>query len=704
MTIATELSPLPTLLAGPIVRRVTAQQATIWLASSHELPLELRLFDANNNPVSQPGGLPTYQNSRPRPPQTSVQLGDNLWVTLLEAQPLQVHGSFPLDTLLSYELYDTDAQTILDLNEVCLNGETRPGFYIPSQIQVLAYGSCRKAHGLTFNDDDHMQDKDSLALLADHLQECIHNLAERPAMLFLVGDQMYADDVHPELLSFVQKLAVQLMGRDIPLPIAGCSSQFPIAQYKGLKTTCGLTSSSKYGHVLSFGEYAALYLVMLGNRVGFECSPAVPIQGAEVFKLDFYDSAKEEAFEQRSLFQFVQSQPQVRKTFANIPTYMNFDDHDITDDWNLSRSWYDAVRHNRDGTRVISNALAAYWAFQAWGNEPSTFAPWFIRRITNHLFDPEDPVKANAYDFHLWKLRRWNFVLPTNPPIFVTDSRTQRDFGRNNEPPHLMDRYALDWMRGEWLDITNKEQTPIIITATPVCGFSSIEWLQYFLYGLNRFLGNYITFLSASSLDVESWIANRRGFAFFMDTLLVRMNLRKVTFLSGDVHYSFANKALYINEKQPAGQEALHCIQFTSSALRNTPRNWRVVKIFLANWAVKTRSGVCNPETLPWWERVFFWRIFMRKIWKLRVNGISGQEEHQPDDTKRSWKHLLVWRRFRIRAGRLDIRPNPHWITSRPNIALVYLQKGEAYKQRLLSGDNREHNLIYQITPETTAS
>ena len=100
MTIATELSPLPTLLAGPIVRRVTAQQATIWLASSHELPLELRLFDANNNPVSQPGGLPTYQNSRPRPPQTSVQLGDNLWVTLLEAQPLQVHVTFSLTSLI----------------------------------------------------------------------------------------------------------------------------------------------------------------------------------------------------------------------------------------------------------------------------------------------------------------------------------------------------------------------------------------------------------------------------------------------------------------------------------------------------------------------------------------------------------------------------------------------------------------------------
>ena len=33
----------------------------------------------------------------------------------------------------------------------------------------------------------------------------------------------------------------------------------------------------------------------------------------------------------------------VRRVLANIPTYMMFDDHDFTDDWNLNPMWYDRV-------------------------------------------------------------------------------------------------------------------------------------------------------------------------------------------------------------------------------------------------------------------------------------------------------------------------------------------------------------------------
>ena len=37
----------------------------------------------------------------------------------------------------------------------------------------------------------------------------------------------------------------------------------------------------------------------------------------------------------------------VRRVLANIPTYMMFDDHDFTDDWNLNPMWYDRVLHAR---------------------------------------------------------------------------------------------------------------------------------------------------------------------------------------------------------------------------------------------------------------------------------------------------------------------------------------------------------------------
>jgi hypothetical protein len=52
--------------------------------------------------------------------------------------------------------------------------------------------------------------------------------------------------------------------------------------------------------------------------------------------------------------------PAVRRVLANIPTYMIFDDHDVTDDWNITREWRDRVSGSPGGRRMVASALAAY--------------------------------------------------------------------------------------------------------------------------------------------------------------------------------------------------------------------------------------------------------------------------------------------------------------------------------------------------------
>jgi len=231
--------------------------------------LELRILDANGTLISQPPD-PKPPRRRARTIPTSWQLGARLWFTLLEALPLDNAGTFPTDTLLRYAIIDTTLQQALDLSDVCLQGATYPSFYIPSQLGVIAYGSCRKAHGLAFNDDGKVQHHDSLSLLTDQLEDTQHDLSQRPAMLFLVGDQIYADDVLPELMPYLQALALQLMGKSIPLPDNSDACLISLPERTAFKKGCGLTSSSQHAHVLSFGEYAALYLVTFGNRVGFQ--------------------------------------------------------------------------------------------------------------------------------------------------------------------------------------------------------------------------------------------------------------------------------------------------------------------------------------------------------------------------------------------------------------------------------------------------
>ncbi len=67
---------------------------------------------------------------------------------------------------------------------------------------------------------------------------------------------------------------------------------------------------------------------------------------------------------------FYEALPKVRRTLANVPTYMMMDDHDATDDWNLNPIWVERVNNTTFGRAILRNALASYAVFQDWGNDP----------------------------------------------------------------------------------------------------------------------------------------------------------------------------------------------------------------------------------------------------------------------------------------------------------------------------------------------
>ena len=50
---------------------------------------------------------------------------------------------------------------------------------------------------------------------------------------------------------------------------------------------------------------------------------------------------------------FVQGLDKVQRLLAHIPTYMIFDDHDVTDDWNITAQWEQAAYQNPLAKRMI---------------------------------------------------------------------------------------------------------------------------------------------------------------------------------------------------------------------------------------------------------------------------------------------------------------------------------------------------------------
>ncbi|HEX5976360.1 MAG TPA: hypothetical protein VFY68_03735 [Nitrososphaeraceae archaeon] len=46
--------------------------------------------------------------------------------------------------------------------------------------------------------------------------------------------------------------------------------------------------------------------------------------------------------------------PKIRRVLANVSTYMIGDDHEITDDWNITKEWVENVRTSSYGMQVVA--------------------------------------------------------------------------------------------------------------------------------------------------------------------------------------------------------------------------------------------------------------------------------------------------------------------------------------------------------------
>ena len=60
--------------------------------------------------------------------------------------------------------------------------------------------------------------------------------------------------------------------------------------------------------------------------------------------------------------------PAIRWLLSTVPSAMIFDDHEIGDDWNISASWVEEIRHQPWWNDQIVGGYASYWIYQHLGN------------------------------------------------------------------------------------------------------------------------------------------------------------------------------------------------------------------------------------------------------------------------------------------------------------------------------------------------
>ncbi|MBA1275404.1 alkaline phosphatase D family protein [Stutzerimonas azotifigens] len=569
-------SPLPAVLAGPLLRRLQADRVVIWLVGSEALTLRLELHPDGEAPRSL-----ALQGEACR----VLRIGTSAWLHLID---VRLDSPLPLDRLVEYDLLiarEGSEQGIADwAPQLIYEGAQRPAFVVRSRFDDLLHGSCRKPHHAA---------PDGLVPIDGLLAEARQAPESWPAALLMTGDQVYADDVAGPTLVAIHALIRRLglygeclegavvddsdalmthpasyYHREQLLPAFKSNEALRERFFGGVEKPV-FTTSSAHNHLVSLGEVLAMYLLVWSPVPWQLIEPEMPPLDAEL--------AERYAREAACMEGFRAGLPQVARVLAHLPSLMIFDDHDITDDWNLTARWEETAYGHPFSRRIIGNALLGYLLCQAWGNEPEAFeAP--LAAVEQLLSNVEQGrLDCARHDEVVDAMLRWNdwgYVLPSEPALVVLDTRTRRwRSERNlNRPSGLMDWEALTDFQQHLLD----HRSVIIVSPAPMFGVKLIETVQRVFSWLGQSL----------MVDAENWMAHRGAANVMLNIFRHTRTPGNYVILSGDVHYSFAYE-VHIRGRY----EGPRLWQITSSGVKNEfPR--RLLDIFdrLNRWLYSPRS------------------------------------------------------------------------------------------------------------------
>ncbi|SDQ56151.1 hypothetical protein SAMN04490186_0989 [Pseudomonas grimontii] len=558
------LDTLPTVLAGPLLRRLEPRRLVLWLVGSQALALTLRLHIPGQN-----RDIPLNRGQC-----EIVPVGRHAFIHLIDV-PLD--DALPQDVVIGYDLLIDDtgiaewAPHLVYANAHC------PSFVLHSRIHQLVHGSCRKPH--------HPAGEGLLCV--DRLLAEAHTPAQRPALLMMSGDQVYADDVAGPMLRAIHALIARLglfdeylegavvddsaslyghrasyYHRADLLPALDSNETLRERFFGGVKKPI-FTSSTADNHLVTFAEVMAMYLLVWSPTPWGLINPQPPVLST--------DEQQRYHREQVQIDLFCKGLPGVARVFAHLSTLMIFDDHDITDDWNLSAQWEETAYGHPFSKRIIGNALLAYLLCQGWGNNPDAFDELVSQTRTLTAQAQADHLDASAQDElleALLKFQQWHYVLPTTPALVVLDTRTRRwrsEFTLK-QPSGLLDWEALSELQQELLD----HPSAIIVSPAPIFGVKLIETVQKIFSWCGHPL----------LVDAENWMAHRGAAQVILNIFRHSRTPGNYVVLSGDVHYSFVYEVLIRHRN--AG-----------------PRIWQI-----------TSSGIKNefpPRLLEWFDRLNRW-------------------------------------------------------------------------------------------------
>jgi len=657
------LHQLPLILAGPILRRTDPETVTVWLALRAACEVTLEIYATIGGDGLAVGSLLLEGKA------TTIAVGQHLhlvavtatattlplvpgqiYVYDLKFRQLPVAGSavsaMPVSAMQQNEWTLPQALNSAALPQISISyfDHQLPSFALPpddlNQLRIM-HGSCRKIHG---------GDRDALPIVDDLIQQSCTLANARPHQLFLTGDQIYGDEVADPLLMAITDAGDTLLGWEERLPLdEHLAQKYPVPSNaallpKHLKPgqrsqvaedlggfTAGLYDQPECAksHLFSLGEYCAAYLFSWSQVLWAELPTATEVGRKS-------KSAKVWQQERRVITTFAQTLWKVRRVFANLPTYMIFDDHDVSDDWYLNREWCLRVLSKSLGKRSVQNGMLSYALFQGWGNTPQQFESgagrtllqatktWSASQGTDTTAESTIAQCLGLPDCDAEGLPRfrqdgnvlvldhgesaieWHYSVRTRCyEVIVLDTRTWRGYPADqptNAPPMLLSPTAFDRQLRQPMQQTDrlKQQgksqviATLVVAPTNLVSLEAIDWVQHWNLKQGKTFHN----------DVgDAWNINKYAFSKLLNTLFEQRD--RIIILSGDIHYGstvalhhwshqqaelfsdaeFPGRSLVdqsgqkssVKEALPGKEEPHVLVQLTASAIKNSEAKTRIV-------------------------------------------------------------------------------------------------------------------------------
>lgn len=579
------LKDLPQLLCGPLVRHVAADHFYLWLVTqTPDVPQVVCWIDGSSCEVSITEHI--------------LPIGKHAYVMLLKVEPAH---TFAHNQQVNYDLVwsANDEQLSQHHDFLLYTGHSSPHFIYKDIVDQLFHGSCRRPHHTA---------QDGLARVDKEIQAHLDRPSKRAALLLHTGDQVYVDDVAGPMLTSIHALidVLGLFDETLPdeqlnqlddlirhpngyysrqslLPDTKANEALTEKFFGGVKKPI-FTSAHAGNHLVTAAEVFAMYLLCWSPTPWRLINVEQPSQLNEEQANRFRD-------EKAALDGFVKTLPQAARAMAHSINYMMFDDHDVTDDWNLSAAWELTAYQHPFSKRIVGNALWGYLIFQGWGNQPTVLQPLIDE--SNALLKQPLVEQADAQDELIDQLldwEQWQFALNTKPKVLILDTRTRRWRSERSirKPSGLMDWESLMEMQHEIMD----EEAVILVSPAPIFGVKLIEAIQTVFTAIGKPL----------VVDAENWMAHRGAANTLLNIFSHKRTPQKFTILSGDVHYSFAYDIQLRREKAES-----FIWQITSSGIKNEfpasllewldrLNRWLYSPRSPLNWLTKRRRFAVSPR------------------------------------------------------------------------------------------------------------